>query len=678
MYDNGNGVAIGTTSFAGQSLRIAKDITGSTNALGIYQTGQVQSDVTSAAFGFRNDANVASGFTLPSYRHIDIREGTISGTVTTQYGILINALSSAATNYGIYSNMSAAAANWNLYLTGDAKSYMAGDLGIGSTAPSGGPILTTTLTNGGSGYVDATYTDVAASAISATGNYALFTIVVSGGIVTTATLTWGGTAYTAGDTLTVSNTLLGGTGSGLIITVATVDSSKLVIRDATKPDITLYRNDAVSTTFDNLGSIKWESNDSTSKASGIWAELQAYSAGTSGGGGFKFYTRGATAGDTLSEKVVITSAGNLGVGITSPTSLLTVEGGANPYVIQNSGRAVYGIDVNATAGASGAFGGAISFGVGGTGRAAISGIQGTADSDVVGLGFFMHSSGTGSADAYEAVRITQSGNMGIGINAPTNKLHIDSGTATASYLQFTAGTTTGQTSTGGLSEIITVGVSQSSLIGDKSYGATAMLWSTLDQGALSLSYTKMNFVKGKLNSISSYSSTSAYLKGTLMQMVGYTWIKPNPKFGIYGVSAGVIGLFTQNDHDYTFTDSLSITNHTKKYTNKYIFTVGDTLYIATRGYNSNWATSIVAFWMHPPIIISPRMTVSPQVFIMGSPLSYNSITGVTTNKTIGAMLGDSWDYKLTKRFGVTAAHRVMIPATGKPLNFLLIGSRMIL
>jgi hypothetical protein len=238
--------------------------------------------------------------------------------------------------------------------------------------------------------------------------------------------------------------------------------------------------------------------------------------------------------------------------------------------------------------------------------------------------------------------------------------------------------TTGQTSTGGLSEIITVGVSQSSLIGDKSYGATAMLWSTLDQGALSLSYTKMNFVKGKLNSISSYSSTSAYLKGTLMQMVGYTWIKPNPKFGIYGVSAGVIGLFTQNDHDYTFTDSLSITNHTKKYTNKYIFTVGDTLYIATRGYNSNWATSIVAFWMHPPIIISPRMTVSPQVFIMGSPLSYNSITGVTTNKTIGAMLGDSWDYKLTKRFGVTAAHRVMIPATGKPLNFLLIGSRMIL
>jgi hypothetical protein len=82
--------------------------------------------------------------------------------------------------------------------------------------------------------------------------------------------------------------------------------------------------------------------------------------------------------------------------------------------------------------------------------------------------------------------------------------------------------------------------------------------------------------------------------------------------------------------------------------------------------------------MHPPITLSPRLTVTPQVFVMASPMSYSSMTGFTTNKTVGMMLGDGWDYKLTKRFGVTAAHRVMIPATGKPLNFLLIGSRMML
>ena len=49
----------------------------------------------------------------------------------------------------------------------------------------------------------------------------------------------------------------------------------------------------------------------------------------------------------------------------------------------------------------------------------------------------------------EAMRINYAGYVGIGILAPTNKLHQDSGNATASYHQFTAGTTTGQTATDG-------------------------------------------------------------------------------------------------------------------------------------------------------------------------------------------------------------------------------------
>ena len=116
----------------------------------------------------------------------------------------------------------------------------------------------------------------------------------------------------------------------------------------------------------------------------------------------------------------------------------------------------------------------------------------------------------------------------------------------------------------------------------------------------------------------------------------------------------------------------------KKYKTDYTYSLHDTLNITTHGYNTNWATSAVAFWMHPPITLSPRLTVTPQVFVMGSPLSYSTMTGLTTSTTLSMMLGDGWDYKITKRFGVTAAHRVMIPSTGKPLNFLLIGSRMIL
>ena len=44
---------------------------------------------------------------------------------------------------------------------------------------------------------------------------------------------------------------------------------------------------------------------------------------------------------------------------------------------------------------------------------------------------------------------TASGNVGIGTIIPANALSIDEGTATASYLQFTAGTTTGQLATDG-------------------------------------------------------------------------------------------------------------------------------------------------------------------------------------------------------------------------------------
>lgn len=63
----------------------------------------------------------------------------------------------------------------------------------------------------------------------------------------------------------------------------------------------------------------------------------------------------------------------------------------------------------------------------------------------IGLSFF---TANGAAPA-EKMRINYAGNVGIGISAPTNKLHQDSGNATASYHQFTAGTTTGQTSTDG-------------------------------------------------------------------------------------------------------------------------------------------------------------------------------------------------------------------------------------
>jgi hypothetical protein len=206
--------------------------------------------------------------------------------------------------------------------------------------------------------------------------------------------------------------------------------------------------------------------------------------------------------------------------------------------------------------------------------------------------------------------------------------------------------TTGQNPDGSLSALFTTGVSQSSLAGDKSYGATAIVWMTFDQGAINASYSKMKFDKGKLKYITAYANTIAYLKGTWMNMSGVTLVKPDPKWGVVGISGNMILLAVPNKDDNTTA--------------------------------VNYATSLAAFWMHTPIQINERVSVSPQIFIMGAPVSYNDLTKFTFNKELSAMVGNSVDYKITKRFGMSGAHRVMIPSTGKPMHFILIGSRVTL
>jgi len=82
----------------------------------------------------------------------------------------------------------------------------------------------------GSGYVDATYTNVPLT--GGGGGGATATIVVSGGGVTSVTITLRGAAYVVGGSLSASNTFLGGTGSGFSVLISAIFAQTIVLSAA--------------------------------------------------------------------------------------------------------------------------------------------------------------------------------------------------------------------------------------------------------------------------------------------------------------------------------------------------------------------------------------------------------------------------------------------------------------
>lgn len=83
-----------------------------------------------------------------------------------------------------------------------------------------GPILTFSITTGGSLYTTGTYTNVALNGGAGSGAQA--TVIVTGGAVVTVTITATGTGYQIGDVLTVLAASVGGTGSGFTGTVGSL------------------------------------------------------------------------------------------------------------------------------------------------------------------------------------------------------------------------------------------------------------------------------------------------------------------------------------------------------------------------------------------------------------------------------------------------------------------------
>ena len=129
-------LGIGSASLSNTNLAIGKNISGSTSAYGVLLDSVVQSGVTSAAYGFRSILTTqAASFTLSSLNHFTASQTTqgAGSIILNQVGFDCGDMNNAYTNISYRGQISQGTLQWNLYMSGTASNYLAGQLLIGTT-----------------------------------------------------------------------------------------------------------------------------------------------------------------------------------------------------------------------------------------------------------------------------------------------------------------------------------------------------------------------------------------------------------------------------------------------------------------------------------------------------------------------------------------------------------------
>ena len=191
-----------------------------------------------------------------------------------------------------------------------------------------------------------------------------------------------------------------------------------------------------------------------------------------------------------------------------------------------------------------------------------------------------------------------------------------------------------------LSIIASLGMSQSSLMGNSSWGISSMIWSTLNQFALSGRYTIMNFNDGKLDNISNFGITGVYLAGTTLGFATAASIFPFGKWGTTGVN-------------YTFS-------------------------VAGADEGMNLSNNILLFYT-VPVPVSKRLTISPDIYLSGSSTGYlTAQKKFVTSNDVGIMTGANFDIALTKRFKFNFALKTSLNTNPivPPTYFGMIGTKI--
>ena len=202
-------------------------------------------------------------------------------------------------------------------------------------------------------------------------------------------------------------------------------------------DVTIALSNSSSVTTGNRGNLAWY-NSSNSTVANIKATAVTDNVGTQ----LEFYTRPAAG--SLTQALTITSAGNVGIGTSSPFSLLNIgtrPGSTNPSLgsiatITNDG--LTGIDLGGNVNANNVVGHInwVNYiGVGNYNTARID-VYAENQGNSGALRFW---TANVSSSPTERMRITSAGNVGIGTSSPAYKLDVQSASGINSVFRDTAG-----------------------------------------------------------------------------------------------------------------------------------------------------------------------------------------------------------------------------------------------
>ena len=189
-----------------------------------------------------------------------------------------------------------------------------------------------------------------------------------------------------------------------------------------------------------------------------------------------------------------------------------------------------------------------------------------------------------------------------------------------------------QLPTGEFQQAVTFGISQSSLMGDKTYGLNAMVYDNLQQYMLTANYSKVHINKeGRVSRVYSASIGAMKMFTTYMVMMNHSMTFLGKKGSVAGIALGTS--LTTNEVDVI--DGL-------------LYFDNQFLGVSLTGFYTK------SFQLTDKIGVSPMLAASSP-FLMFDMFKHDTMF----NKDIMIIAGSNFSYKLTQRFGINVGVNII-------------------